>query len=76
MDLALQNDFKVDINLILDVCPVWFVQEYPDSYMVFNDGTILSPRTTEYRQIGGATGPCFHHPQANHYKRLFVEILR
>lgn len=75
MDLALQNDLKVDINLILDVSPVWLVREYPDSYMVFNDGTVLAPRTTEYRQIGGAPGPCYHHPQANHYKRLFVEKL-
>lgn len=75
MDLALQNDLKVDINLIMDVSPVWLVREYPDSYMVFNDGTVLSPRTTEYRQIGGAPGPCYHHPQANYYKRLFVEKL-
>jgi len=73
LDLAHENGIMVDINLILDVAPVWLVRDYPDSYMVFNDSTVLYPRATEYRQIGGAPGPCYHHPQSNHYKRLFVE---
>ena len=75
MDLAQQNGLMVDINVIMDVSPVWLVREYPDSFMVFNDGTVLHPRTTEYRQIGGTPGPCYHHPQAREYKRFFVEEL-
>ncbi len=73
LDIAAENSLKVDINLIMDVTPVWFNQEYPDSYMVFSNGNQLLPCPTEYRQIGGAPGPCYNHPQAIHYKRLFVE---
>lgn len=35
MDLAAENDLKVIINVILDVAPVWFYREYPDSIMEF-----------------------------------------
>ena len=75
MDLAAENDLKVIINVILDVAPVWFYREYPDSIMEFADGTRLMPTATENRQIGGAPGPCYHHPQAILYKRRFVEKL-
>lgn len=75
MDLAKKYGVKVIINMILDVMPVWFYQEYPDSVMVMNSGEPLRPQATPYRQIGGAPGPCYNHPAAKACKNKFVSAL-
>ena len=75
MDISHKYGLKVIINIILDVTPLWFAREFPDSHMVCKDGEILYPQTTLYRQVGGAPGPCYHHPDANKYKYAFVEAL-
>lgn len=75
LDLSQQNGIKVIINIILDVAPAWFYQKYPDSIMVQADGGRLIPQVTEYRQVGGAPGPCYHNLDAIREKSLFVEEL-
>ena len=75
MDIAHGLNLKVIINIILDVAPAWFFQKYPDSVMVMENGLLMYPRACEYRQIGGAPGPCYHHPEANQIKREFCEKL-
>lgn len=64
MDLAEKNGLKVVINTIFDVAPVWFWELYPEAAMLTNDGRRVGPTTTACRQIGGAPGPCLHHPAA------------
>ena len=73
MDLAADNGLKVVLNLILDVAPVWLFNKYPDAVMITNGGERMEPRATEYRQIGGVPGPCFHHRQATELRKRFVE---
>ena len=73
MDLAEKNHLKVVLNLILDVAPVWFFKKYPDAVMVTNSGERMEPRATEYRQIGGVPGPCFHHEEATRLRMRFTE---
>jgi len=75
LDLSLQNGIKVIINIILDVAPAWFYLKYPESIMLQADGNYLVPQVTEYRQVGGAPGPCYHNPDAIREKSLFVEEL-
>ncbi len=73
MNIAQENGLKVIINIILDVAPVWFYKKYPESVMRMANGSLLLPQPTEYRQAGGAPGPCYHHDGANSVKREFVE---
>ena len=73
MDIAYKYGLKVVINIICDVCPAWFFKKYPDSVMRFSDGTPLMPQTTAYRQIGGAPGPCYHHPEGRAVRKEFIE---
>jgi beta-galactosidase len=75
MRLCEKYGLKVIINIILDVAPVWFYKLYPDSVMVTNSGDRLMSQSTAYRQIGGAPGPCYHHPEAQLYKNEFVSAL-
>lgn len=63
MDLAQENGLKVILNLILDVMPTWAVREYPDSFMVDSHGIPAIPMAVGCRQIGGAPGPCYSHPE-------------
>lgn len=73
LDLAERFSLKVVVNIILDVAPAWVYRKYPDSVMVTADGVRVEPRAKEYRQAGGAPGPCYHHDAANAAKRAFVE---
>lgn len=73
MDLAAENGLKVVLNIILDVAPVWLFERFSDAHMITNSGEKLLPRATEYRQIGGAPGPCLHHPEATALRMRFVE---
>jgi len=75
LDLSQQNSIKVIINVILDVGPAWFFMKYPESMMVHADGRIFYPQVTEYRQVGGAPGPCYHNTDAIREKIAFVEEL-
>ena len=75
MDIAHSENLKVIVNIILDVAPAWFFQKYPESIMVMENGLKMYPRACEYRQIGGAPGPCYHHPQANEIKLTFCREL-
>ncbi len=75
MDLAHQYDLKVVINIIMDVAPAWFFKKYPESVMIQGDGRRLEPRTTGYRQIGGAPGPCYHHRLGGEIRRDFISEL-
>lgn len=73
LDIAYRYQIKVILNIICDVAPAWFYQKYPDSLMITSDGRKLYPQTTAYRQIGGAPGPCYHHPEGIECRRAFVE---
>lgn len=75
MRLSGQYRLKVIINIILDVAPAWFFKLYPESVMITNSGSPIMPQTTSYRQIGGAPGPCYHHPEAQHCKNDFVSAM-
>lgn len=75
MDIAYSNGLKVVINVIMDVMPVWFFRDNPDSAMITCNGERIIPQTTPYRQIGGAPGPCYNHPTAQEYKDKFVLAL-
>ena len=73
LDIAQENGIKVFINIICDVAPAWFYKQYPDSLMRFADGRPLMPQTMSFRQIGGAPGPCYHHPEGIETRRQFIE---
>ncbi len=64
MDLAHQNGLHVVVNTIHDVAPAWVYRAYPDASMITHDGRRVGPQTLGHRQIGGAPGPCYHHPHA------------
>ena len=72
MDLAQKHGLKVVLNIILDVSPVWLARDYPESSMITARCEKLEGFASEYRQIGGMPGPCFHHDDANRFKREFV----
>jgi len=72
MDLAERNGLKVVLNVIFDVAPAWFYRRYPDSVMIAADGYRLEPRALNSRQIGGAPGPCYHHPEGQREKDRFL----
>lgn len=73
MDLAQENGLKVVLNIILDVAPTWLYDKYPDAYMITNNGEVMYSRPTEYRQIGGTPGPCFHHDEVTKIRMDYVE---
>ena len=73
LDTAHRYNIKVIVNIICDVAPAWFYQQYPDSIMETADGRKLYPQSTAYRQIGGAPGPCYHHPEGIEHRRAFIE---
>ena len=73
MDLSHRFGLKVVLNIILDVSPVWLIRDYPDSAMISAKGETVKEYATEYRQIGGVPGPCFHHKEAKRLKLRFVE---
>lgn len=73
MDLCAERGLRVILNLICDVAPAWFYREYPESRMVTADGRVVQPQTTACRQIGGAPGPCLHHPEGREIRRRFTE---
>lgn len=75
MRLSQKYGLRVIINIILDVAPVWFFKMYPDSIMITNSGNPIMPQAVGYRQIGGAPGPCYHHPEAQLFKNNFVSAL-
>ena len=73
LDTAHKYGIKVIINIICDVSPAWFNRKYPDSLMLFSDGTPLMPQTTACRQIGGVPGPCYHHPEGRAIRKEFIQ---
>ena len=75
MDLAQENGLRVIINIIMDLAPAWLFRKYPDSIMVLANGEKLHPQAPAYRQLGGAPGPCFHHPEAAALKYEFIHKL-
>jgi beta-galactosidase len=72
MDLAAERDLRVVINTIFDVTPVWLSRDYPDSVMIRQDGRRVGPTSLLHRQIGGAPGPCLHHPFAREQRECFL----
>ena len=72
MDLAYKHGLKVVLNTILEVSPVWLDRDYPDSAMISARGEKVKGFASEYRQIGGMPGPCFHHETANELKAKFL----
>lgn len=72
MDLAHEAGLQVVINTILDCAPAWLYKQYPDCVMIDSQGRRVGPVVLPHRQIGGAPGPCFHHPEAMHYLEGFV----
>jgi beta-galactosidase len=75
MDLAEKNNLRVVINAIYDVAPAWFWKKYPDSVMVCNNGRRLEPQATACRQVGGAPGPSYLHPEGIECRREFTSRL-
>lgn len=76
MDLALEFDLRVILNPIFDTAPVWFFQKYPDCRMVTASGSILHPKATPCRQIGGADSVCFHQPHyKSHSESYFISLV-
>lgn len=72
MDLAEENNLKVILNLIFDSAPAWFMEKYPESVMVTNDGQPLYPMATACRQMGGTPGPCLHHKAGIRVREEFI----
>ena len=75
LNLAGRFDIRVIINVILDVMPAWFAKKFPESFMVTASGQIIAPRSTGWRQAGGAPGPCYHNPSAIKAKNDFLTAL-
>ena len=73
MDICADVGLKVIINIIYDVAPHWFYTKYSDSVMITADGRKLYSQPTAWRQIGGAPGPCLHHPEGVEIRRRFTE---
>lgn len=73
MDLAHAYGLKVVLNTILEVTPVWLDRDYPDCAMISARGEKVKGYASEYRQIGGMPGPCYHHEKANEFKAKFLE---
>lgn len=77
MDLAHEAGLGVVINTILDCAPAWLYRKYPDCTMLSSRGERVGPTILGHRQIGGAPGPCFHHPKAMELLGGFVaEVVR
>ena len=72
MDIAHEKGLKVVLNTILEVTPVWLDKNYPDSAMISARGEKVYGFASEYRQIGGMPGPCYHHEKANEFKEKFL----
>ena len=72
MDLAYEKGLKVVLNTILEVTPVWLDKNYPDCAMISAKGEKVKGYASEYRQIGGMPGPCFHHEKASEFKEKFL----
>ena len=75
MDICRDLGLRVVINIIYDVAPHWFNKKYPESFMITSSGRILRPQSISCRQIGGAPGPCLHHPQGIECRRRFTEAV-
>ena len=75
MDICRDLGLRVVINIIYDVAPHWFNKKYPESFMITLSGRILRPQSISCRQIGGAPGPCLHHPQGIECRRRFTEAV-
>ena len=73
LDLSEEFGLKVIINIICDAAPAWFFKKYPDAMMRYADGRPMMPQVLAFRQIGGAPGPCFHHPEGIEYRRQFIQ---
>ena len=72
MDIAAGLGIRVIINMIFDVAPAWFYKKYPESVMVTCDGRRLEPQVTAWRQVGGAPGPCYNHPDGIRTREEFL----
>jgi beta-galactosidase len=75
LDTAERHGLLVIINTIFDVAPAWFYSAHPDSVMITADGRRVEPRTTAYRQVGGAPGPCYHHEPGRRSRTRFLRAL-
>ncbi len=75
MDLALEFELHVVLNPIFDTAPVWFFQKYPDCCMVTASGSVLHPKATPCRQIGGADAVCFHQPPYKAHTESYLTSL-
>jgi beta-galactosidase len=73
MDLALAFKFRVTLNIIFDVAPMWLYEKYPDAKQIMNNGKIIEPYVVGHRQIGGHPGPCYNHPGALEERKKFME---
>ena len=75
MELAHNNGLRVIINTIFDVAPTWLYDKHPDALMITSDGRRVEPQTVSHRQIGGAPGPCYNHPEALDHRKDFLHAL-
>lgn len=75
LDLCEKNRLRAIVNTVLDGAPTWFGERYPDHLMVTADGRVMTPRTIPHRQVGGAPGPCFRHPQGRQARADFLRAL-
>lgn len=64
LNLAAERGLKVLIQLMCDAPPYWFEQKHPETRYLDVNGQRVAFSAKSSQAVGGAPGPCFHHPIA------------
>ncbi|RLF39598.1 MAG: hypothetical protein DRN21_03380 [Thermoplasmata archaeon] len=64
LNLAAERGLKVLIQLMCDAPPYWFEQKHPETRYLDVNGQPVAFSAKSSQAVGGAPGPCFHHPTA------------
>jgi beta-galactosidase GanA len=64
MDLAQKNNLKVLIQYMCDAPPVWFIQKYPETLYVDENGKKVEVYSEPAVAVGTFPGLCFNNPKA------------
>jgi len=72
LDLADRYGLKVVAQTVLENCPYWLDEMYPEARYVAVDGTVMRPDAFIHMATGGWPGLCFHHEAV---KRAAEEFL-
>jgi beta-galactosidase len=71
-DLAAHHGLKLLIQLMCDGPPDWLQVTYPDCRYLTADGHRVDFHAHAAQSVGGAPGPCFHHPDARRHAEEFM----